>query len=69
MYTVTVCIVCATAVVALASGLFVLAVAAVTISHGVKYASPVLQTVCRDRIVAGLFSSKALPGLALRRVR
>lgn len=69
MYTVTVCIVCATAVVALASIIFAIAVAAVTVSHGVKCASLALQTAWRDRIIASLAGGKFLTGLAPRRAR
>lgn len=69
MYMVMVCIVCATAVVAVASIIFVTAVAAVTISHGVKYTWATLHTLWHDRILASLSQDRLLLGLAPRRVR
>lgn len=69
MYTVTVCIVCATAVAAVASVVFAIAMAAVTISHSVKYASAALHSFSRDRTLASLSQARLLPGLAPRRVR
>ncbi|GEM_PF-3332152 len=69
MYMVMVCIVCATAVVAVASAIFVIAVAAVTISHGAKYTSATLHTLWHDRVMPSLSQDRLLLGLAPRRVR
>lgn len=69
MYTVTVCILCATAVVAVASVVFAVAVITVTISHSVKCASSALRTAWRDRIPISLSGGRFLPGLAARRAR
>lgn len=69
MYMVTVCILCATAVVAVASVIFVFAVAVVTISHSVKYVSAGLRTVWHDRILTSLPDGRFLAGLAARRAR
>lgn len=69
MYTVTVCILCAIAVVAVASVIFAIAVVTVTISHGVKCASLALRTAWHDRIPISLSGGRFLPGLAARRAR
>ena len=69
MYMVMVCIACATAVLAMTSVIFVIAVAAVTVSYGAKYVLATLQTLWRDRILANLSQDRLLLGLAPRRVR
>lgn len=69
MYTVTVCIVCATAVVGLASMAFLAAAAAVMISESLRYASVAIRSFWCDRILADPSHAKPLSGLALRRAR
>lgn len=69
MYTVTICIVCAAIVVALAGIVFAAAVVVVTISHGVGYTSAALRSLWSARIPASLAQGRLSPGLAARRAR
>lgn len=69
MYAVTVCIICAIAVVALAGVLFAIAVAAVTISDNVAQAYAALRAFWRDRIAASLFHVRLSPRLSPHRAR
>jgi hypothetical protein len=69
MYTVTVCILCVTAVVAVASVIFALAVVTLMISHGVKYASSALRAVWRNQVSTSRLDGRFLPELSPRRAR
>lgn len=69
MYTVTVCIVSVTAVVALTSLIFAAAVAAVAISHGVKYTSAAVRAFWCNRIAISISQALRCSALAPRRVR
>ena len=69
MYMVSVCILCATAVIAVASIIFAVTIAALTISHSVNYALSALRTLWSERILASRFEWRLLTGTAPRRAR
>lgn len=69
MYTVTICIVCASIVVALAVIVFAAAVVVVTISHSAGYTAAALRSLWSGRIPASLAQGRLSPGLVPRRVR